>query len=143
MGTLKSLSQVRTAGGIVSREPVKASGVWKHKGPEGEDLEDAFEVGVVKVSFGDMADLFKEKDRDQLALSLSKSVMFANEKGKLELLSYDDAYRLEPSLGMAILEVVRQVNGGDRKNSTPPTNSSANSSSPESEVVPSKALESA
>lgn len=139
MATLKSLSQLRSAGGILSREPVVVTGTWKHNGPDGEEIEDTFDVGVIKVSFGDMADLFKEKDREQLAVSLSKSVMFANEKGKLELLSYDDAYRLEPSLGMAILEVVRQVNGGDRKNSTPPTNSSASSSSQESEVAPSKA----
>lgn len=138
MATLKSLSQLRSAGGILSREPVVVTGTWKHNGPDGEEVEDTFDVGVIKVSFGDMADLFKEKDREQLAVSLSKSVMFANEKGKLELLSYDDAYRLDPGLGTVLIELVRKVNGGDRKNSTPPTNSSANSSSPESEVAPSK-----
>ena len=138
MASLKNLSQLRTAGGILSREPVKVTGTWKHNGPDGEEIEDTFEIGVVKVSFGDMADLYKEKDREQLAVSLSKSVMFANDKGKLELISYDDAYRLDPGLGTVILELVRQVNGGDRKNSTPPTNSSASLSSPESAVAPSK-----
>lgn len=142
MATLKSLSQLRSAGGILSREPVVVTGTWKHNGPDGEEIEDTFDVGVIKVSFGDMADLFKEKDREQLAVSLSKSVMFANDKGKLELISYDDAYRLDPGLGGVLIELVRKVNGGERKNLKPPTNSSANSSSPESEVAPSKAPDS-
>lgn len=138
MAKLKSLSQFKGAGGILSREPVMVTGTWKHKDENGEDIEDTFEIGVVKVSFGDMADLFNEKDREHMALSLSKSVMLLNEKGKLEFISYDDAYRLEPGLATVIMELVRTQNGGSAKNSRPPTNSSANSSSTESAAEPSK-----
>jgi hypothetical protein len=74
---------------------------------------------------------------------MSKSVMIADEKGKMQFLSYEDAYRLDSGLASVILELVRKVNGGDRKNSTPPTNSSVNSSSQESAAAPSKALETA
>jgi len=143
MGTLKSLTQLRNAGGILSREPVKVEGTWKHVNDAGEEVEDTFEIGVVKVSFGDMADLFKEKDREQLAVGMSKSVMIADDKGKMQFISYEDAYRLDSGLASVILDLVRKVNGGDRKNSTPPTNSSVNSSSQESAAAPSKVLENA
>lgn len=143
MAKLKSLSQFRTAGGILSREPVMKTGTWKHTDENGEEVEDTFEVGIVRVSFGDMADLFKEKDREQIAVGLSKSVMVANEKGKLEFLSYEDAYRLEPSLAAVILELAREVNGDKAKNSPPTTNSSANSSSTESADAASRKPESA
>lgn len=144
MAKLKSLSQFKGAGGILSREPVMVTGTWKHTDNEtGEEVEDSFEIGIVKVSFGDMADLFNEKDREHMALSLSKSVMLLNEKNKMEFISYDDAYRLEPGLATVIMELVRKQNGGAAKNSQPPTNSSASSSSTESAAKPSKKLEAA
>lgn len=136
MGSIKSFSQLKAAGGIISREPIKKTLTWTHKNDAGEEVSDSFEVYIVKQSFGSLADLYKETSREQLAVAISKALLLENDKGKLELMKYDDAYQLDPSLAHVILDGIREVNGGEAKNSQPPTNSSVNSSSPESVAAP-------
>jgi hypothetical protein len=134
MATIKNLAQLKAAGGIVSREPVKKEVTWDHFSPEGEELHDTFDVYIVKPSFGSMLSIGKVTDREQLALTLSKTIMLENDKGKPEYLAYEDAMQLDPSLAMTLLGAVREVT--EPKNSQRPTNSSANSSPAESAVAP-------
>lgn len=128
MAKIKNLAQLTSAGGIVSREPALIEVEWEHDGQT-----DTVDVFVVKASLGKMLKLNDIKDRDQLAATLSETVFIADDKGKPQPMSYDTAYQLEPSLGLAILTAI----GSDRaKNSQRPTNSSANSSPAESAVAP-------
>ena len=135
MGTM-TLAQLRQAGGIVPREPVKKTVTWKHVNEAGDEVEDTFDVFIVRQSLGSFRDLQKDDDREKVAAALSKCLMLGNGKGKLELISYEDAYQLDLSLSAVILEAVREVNGGAPKNSTLPTNSSASLSPAESAAAP-------
>jgi len=136
MAALKSLAQLKAAGGIVSRAPIKKTLTWLHKNEEGEEVSDTFDAYIVKQSFGSLADLYKDTSREQLAVAISKALQLENDKGKLESMTYEDAYQLEPTLAHVILDAIRDVNGGEAKNSQPPTNSSANSSSTGSVAAP-------
>src|SRR6478609_3136621 len=136
MATIKNLTQLKAAGGIVSREPVKKEVTWNHVSPDGEDMADTFTVYVVKPSFGSVLSIGKEANREQLALSLSKTIQIEDDKGKLVFFPYDDAMQLDPGLAMVLLGAVREVT--EPKNSRPPTNSYANSSPVELAAPPSK-----
>ena len=134
MATIKNMTQLKAAGGVVSRDPVKKEVVWDHVSPDGEDMHDTFDVWIMKPSFGSVLSIGKDADREQLALSLSKTVMLENDKGKPEFMPYEVAMQLDPSLAMVLLGAVREVT--EPKNSRLPTNSSANLSPVESAVAP-------
>lgn len=136
MANIKNLTQLKAAGGIVSREPVKKEVTWDHISPDGEEMHDTFSVYVVKPSFGSVLSIGKDADREQLALSLSKTIQIEDDKGKLMFIPYEDAMQLDPALAMVLLGAVREVT--EPKNSLRPTNSSANLSPAESAVEPSK-----
>jgi hypothetical protein len=132
VGHISNLSQLKAAGGVVAREPHLITVEWEHDGDT-----DTVDVWVVKASLGKMLKLSDVKDRDQLALTLSETVFLADDKGKPQPMSYDVAFQLDPTLGMAILNAI----GSERtKNSPPQTNSSANSSPVELVEAPLKKL---
>lgn len=136
MGTM-TIAQLRQAGGIVPREPVKKTVTWKHVNSDGEEVEDTFDVFIVRQSLGSFRELLTEDDRERGALALSKCLMLGNGKGKLELISYEDAYQLDIELSAVIMAAVKEVNGGAKKKNSPlKTNSSASSSPAESAEAP-------
>jgi len=140
MATLKNLAAIKAAGGVVPAAPIKVDGVWERYAEDQETiLSDEFSVWVYKQSLGRFSDLHSLdlKDRNAVAMALSKTVAFENDKGRPEQLSYDDAYMLDLGLANAILECARKVNPLP-KALPPKTNSSANSSSQESAETPSK-----
>lgn len=136
MAKIKNLTQLKAAGGIVSREPVLKEVTWEHTSEDGESMSDTFDVWIVKPSFGSVLSIGKMEDREQLALTISKYVMVENDKGKPELMGYDTAMQLDPGLAFALLGAIREVT--EPKKSTPQTNFSANSSPVASEAEPSK-----
>lgn len=144
MTTIKSFKALRSAGGIVSHEPVKRHIEWTTVDPEsGEDVTYDADVWMLKQGAGSMLQVSEEKTKEQITFALSKSVLLENDKGKLELISYDDAFQLDPPLRRALWAEFEKFSGLGRKNLVPMTNSSATSSSTESAEEQSQSAESA
>lgn len=133
MATIKSLKQLREVGGIVSKQPIKRSIAWKSFDLATEaDIEYDAEIYIIKPGAGAVMEIYADNSREQISAFLSKTVMLENEKGKPELLSFDDAYQLDPPLRTAMWEECQKVAGVVRKNSPPSTSSGASSSPAES-----------
>lgn len=151
------LKQLKARGGFVSTEPVKKSVEWAHIDENGTDIEEKFEVYVVRQSFGSVEKLLTNlTDRSKTASFISACVRFlvSTDEAKayeakrrddpslpvrmefLESMSYEDAYQLEPSLAGALVKAINDVNG-EQKNSRPPMNSGTKSPLP-SAATPSK-----
>lgn len=80
------------------------------------------EIFVRRLSIGIHEAMWTEargKDASMTAKLLSQSVRLG-ENGEQQL-SYEEAYRLHPEIALAMAKAVNEVNGGDRKNSVPPT----------------------
>lgn len=139
------LKQLKARGGFVSAEPVKKSVKWKHE-DGGVEVEDDFEIYVVRQSFGSVEKLLTGlDDRSKSASFISACVRFlvGSEEAQayevqrrddpglpvrmefLEAMSYEDAYQLEPSLAGALVRAINEVNG-EQKNSQPPMKSGTN-----------------
>jgi hypothetical protein len=136
---LKNLTQLKAAGGVVSREPVKRQVTWKHVSQDGEEMEDTFDVWVIRASIGTELAIHKEseKDREYVLTCLAKRVMLENDKGKPITLPYEEWDSFDPTLALAIFQVAREVSSGP-KNSQPLKNSSVNLSSADLAEDPSK-----
>lgn len=139
MAHLKNLTQLKAAGGVVPREPVKKQVTWKHVSPDGEEMEDTFDVWVVRSNIGLALSIHKEAhdkvDREEMLIVLSKLVMLENDKGKQVLIPYEEWDSFDTDLSLAIYKVLQEVRNPP-KNSQQPTNSSANLSPAESAVAP-------
>lgn len=137
MAHLKNLTQLKAAGGVVAREPVKRQVTWDHVSPDGEEMSDTFDVWIVRASIGTQLAIHKEADQDrELVLTvLSKRVQLEDEKGKKISLSYDEWSAFDPALAASIFVAVKEVSDPP-KNSQQPTNSYVNSSPVESAVAP-------
>lgn len=103
----------------------------------GEECE--VDIFVKKQSFGAYGTLLKEGDTASSlpgALLISKS-LFEDEDCRKPLLTYDQAYGLEPTIAMNLFNAIREVNegvnaSGKKSPSTQETNSSTSLSLPES-----------
>lgn len=137
MATIKTLKQLREVGGIVSKLPIKRNIAWKSFDLATEnDIEYNADIYILKQGAGAVMEIYSTADKEQISLFLSKAVMLENEKGKPELISFEDAYQLDPPLRSAMWEECQKVAGIVRKNSIPATNSSASSSPAELAVAP-------
>lgn len=103
------------------------------------------DIFLLKLGSGVLADIWgkKEPDREEVSLWISKALMLQNDKGKLELISYEKAYNLDTPLRAVIWKEIRILAGLEKKTSPLSTNSSANSSPEESVDEPLKKPESA
>lgn len=94
-----NLAEIRNAGGFVSDEPVKVSIGWgAHK----------FDVFVKRLSFGQVENLFTSDDRSKSARMIAASVLLGEDR---EPITYEDAYRLDPTLAAKLIEAINTVNG--------------------------------
>ena len=111
-----NLTQLKAAGGIVGGAMVKRSVVWKHEDAKGKPVTNKFSIFVMPQSFGMIEKLFSatESEESRNAKYIATCVTLG-ENGE-EAISYEDAYRLAPGLGWAILAAVHEVNntGADR-----------------------------
>jgi hypothetical protein len=137
MATIKSFKQLRETGGIVSKEPVKRAIAWKTVDPEtGEEVDFDAEVYIIKQGSGAMLEIMADESKEQVCVLLSKSVLLLDDKGKLALIDFDDAYRLDAPLRTALWEEIKKISGIARKNLPPSTSSSVSSSPTESAAAP-------
>ena len=106
------LNQLREKGGFVSLTPVSQEVSWTRPSPEGEDVTDTFTVRIKKFSAGAIerlwADSGKAKDQSSSAYLISKAV-FLGDEGE-QMLGYDDAFQLDPTLAEALIETIDKVN---------------------------------
>lgn len=111
-----NLSELKAAGGIVGGAMVKKAVVWKHKDSEGKPLVDEFFIHVMPQSFGMIEHLFSSSESEQSRNAKYISTCVTLGPNGEEVIPYEDAYRLDPGLGWAILGAVHEVNntGADR-----------------------------
>lgn len=105
-----NLSELKAAGGVVGGVPVKKSVTWKHKDAKGKDVEHKFDIHVMPQSFGMVEQMFTgtETEQSRNAKYIAACVTLGA-KGE-EAIPYEDAYRLDPGLGYAMLAAVHEVN---------------------------------
>lgn len=113
------LKALEAAGGYVPPEPVAKEIEWTHFDKEkGENVTDKFIVHVRRQSFGDTEQLFAKPPEGEeyhalAATYISKSLLFG--EGKNEVMSYEQAYRLDPVLGRLFVKAINEVNTELRK----------------------------
>ena len=107
-----NLKQLKAKGGIVDGALVKKEVTWAHLDLKtGKAVTDKFTVHVRRQSFGVIERLFApdEAEQSRNAKYISASVLLGAEGD--DVLSYEDAFNLESSLGFAILTAVNEANG--------------------------------
>lgn len=104
------LSELKKAGGIVSDELVKKNIKWTRKIDEVEETLD-FDVFIKRSRYGAIERIQKNDDeaRSRISEIISQSI-FLGEKGQ-EVLTYEDAYNLAPTLATAFIIAIHEVNG--------------------------------
>lgn len=133
MKKLKGLAGMKSAGAIRDLAPVMQTIEWK--GDDGEDY--SIDVYVKPMAFGMAMDLQMDDSPDKRAAAIGQMIL-VEEGGKLVPLGTENARALNSQLGFKLLTAINQAMRGEAKNSQPPTNSSANSSSTESAAEPSQ-----
>lgn len=133
MAKLKGLAALKAAGAIRGGDPRKVEVTWKND----DGVEHTFDVWIKPMAFGTALELQKDDSPNKMAAALASLVLLEDEGGNRVQLDYDTAMALHPGLGWEIVKAVNDSNAGP-KNSQPPTNSSANSSSTESAAAPSQ-----
>lgn len=133
MAKLQGLSQLKAAGGFVSREPLKREVSWTHVNEAGEEVTDTFDIFIPRQTLASALEN-RPEHVEAVTWELSRSLLLANEKGEPVPISYEDVQTLEPTLATAIMKVIQEER--KPKNSQPPTSSSATSSPVESAATP-------
>lgn len=112
------LQQLRERGAFVSAKPVKKEVVWKHRDPDGNEVEDRFDVWVRKLSYGLVEEVTAPvqaaidsglERRPRRAIKAAV-IAAAIELDNRQVISYEDAYQLDSSLGSALYLAVAEVN---------------------------------
>lgn len=99
------LSDLR--GAVVSGELVKKDIVWT-RDVDGEEVTDSFAVFVKRPSFGDVERIFVGGDDKSRSAAMISACIRMGEHGE-ELLTYDQAYQLVPSLAQLFSEAIKEV----------------------------------
>lgn len=108
-----NLTELQKLGAFVSKEPVKKSVTWVRKGEDGADLSDTFDVHIKRRSYGDLERflLVDEADeRSKTARFISESILLGEGDAQTSF-SYEQAYQLEVSLALVLMEAANDVNG--------------------------------
>ncbi|AOV01674.1 hypothetical protein BI380_10075 [Delftia tsuruhatensis] len=133
------MAALKAAGAIRSNEPVAEVVKWTNRA--GEEFE--FEVHFAQLDFGTAMDMQSDENQDRKAAFIGRVVLVEDEGGALVPLGAENARRLDPRLGFALVSAFNRLNSVEPKNSLPPTSSSANSSEEESAATPSQKPEGA
>lgn len=102
------LKQLKAAGGLVSDRPTPVKKTWET--PGGESLE--IDFFVLRQSFGQAERLYlstteERKDRSRTSELISEVIRLG--KDGSEKMSYEDAYKLEPSLARVFLDAITET----------------------------------
>lgn len=103
-----NLQALRDSGAFVDPAPVRKEVEWTHKGADGKPFTDQFVVHIRRHAFGLMDRLRAEKGRSTSAAIVSECVLLGEAAD--ETMSYDEAFNLDPSLALALVTAVNEVN---------------------------------
>ena len=118
------VAALKARGGVIPAAPLPKEVEWTHADLEtGEKITDKFTVHILRHSYGAMERMvLGEGDRSKGALLISNCVRFGD-AGE-EVMSYEDAYQLDPGLAAVLMKAINEVNAA--KNSPPPMKSGTN-----------------
>lgn len=108
---MKTLEDLKAVGAFFSDKPVQKAIKFVLDGQEYDAT-----IWVKRLSVGEqerLAMLSHSDDRKGSALLISEIVLLGD---GAERISFEDAYRLSPSLAMAMMEAIEEVNGAKPKN---------------------------
>lgn len=100
---MATFQDLQKAGAFVSKGTVKKTVVWKRG-----DREDVFEIHIKNLPAGDAEKLFKGDKDQSMSAKVVASAVCVDEKGT-PLLTYEQAYQLEPSLMGVLVDAVNEV----------------------------------
>lgn len=117
------LAALKARGGVISAAPIPKEVEWTHHDPEtGEKVTDKFTVHILRHAYGAMERMVTgDGDRSKGALLIANCVRFGAGD---EVMSYEDAFQLDPGLAAVLMKAVNEVN--EVKNSPPPMKSGTN-----------------
>lgn len=120
---LKALTE---KGAFVPAELVPVQVTWEKSGGDDAEVYE-FTIHVKRLSYGVVERILLQStaDRSSTAAMISEAVRLG-EKGD-QIIPYEQAFQLEPSLARAFVDAVKEVNnlkdGAAEKKSEPPTSS--------------------
>ena len=98
-----NLAEIRNAGGFIPAEPVKVEIKWK---------EHTFDVWVKRLSFGEVENLHAAEGGPNIRRMISAAILLGEDK---EPITYEEAFQLEVSLAMVLIDAFNSVNNIDQK----------------------------
>lgn len=107
---MTSLKELQALGGFVSDKPIPKEITFKK--PDNEEVK--AKIHVVKLGIGDYEKAVesKEGDRSHMAHIISSFIRLG--EGGAEKISYEQAYRLNPNLGGAMINAFNEVNAAKK-----------------------------
>lgn len=94
-------------GAVVSGELVKKHLEWT-RDVDGEEVTDTFDIFVKRPSFGDVERIFVGGDDKSRSAAMISACVRMGDNGE-ELITYDQAYQLAPSLAALFSEAIKDV----------------------------------
>lgn len=99
-----NLQQLTDLGGFVDAAPSQQTVTWTRTNAAGEPITDTFDVWVRRRSFGTLERVQAlGEDRSRSAQILSECILLGDDKQPID---YVQAYQLQPTLAMALIEAV-------------------------------------
>lgn len=104
-----NLSQLKEIGGVLTGEAVAREVLWKRTDEDGNEVENTFTVGVVKLGIAATERIWAQSEsKSRWATLIHETIRLGN--GFKDRISYEDACNLEPSLFNALSEASNVVN---------------------------------
>lgn len=121
---MSSLKELQAIGGFIADKPVLKTIKFQTPDEAGELVDRVYDVFVKRLSVGDYEALFltDKEEKSRTAKLISETIMLG--KDGSERISFQQAYKLHPSLAAAMVEAFNEVNSA-KKPSRPATGSSA------------------
>lgn len=102
---MTSFKSLQAIGGFVKKVAIKKEVIWKR-----EDKENKFDVFVKTLSAGEAEKLYANIGTDSsTSATVISSLICTDESGNMPLLTYEQAYQLEPSLSAALINAINET----------------------------------
>ena len=109
-----NLKQLREKGAFVSIKPVKKTVTWKHRDASDKEVEEEFDIHVIKLSYGmveriSSSALMSGEEKKSANAQLIVEAIRLGDDAK-ERFTYLEAYQLQPSLARTLIVAIAEVN---------------------------------
>jgi hypothetical protein len=106
------LKQLQARGGFVPPTPVSTETSWTYEAEDGNEVTDTFTVRIKKHSQAEIERLYADFGKDpkiSYTAALIAASVFWGDEGEARV-SYDEAFKMVPSLTEALAEAIDKVN---------------------------------